>query len=92
MMCIIYVLGMRNEGWFDPWTLLLALKVKAASLGVIFVKGELVDFTTKDDKGIRDGQVIKKDVLDYAHVSDLVLRPIQRAQIIYHCNGYYSLW
>ena len=36
--------GLQNEGWFDPWLFLAALKTKAASLGVQFVKGEVVGF------------------------------------------------
>lgn len=35
--------GHRNEGWIDPMSLLSALKRKARSLGVDFVKDEVVD-------------------------------------------------
>ncbi|XP_077360213.1 FAD-dependent oxidoreductase domain-containing protein 1 isoform X2 [Festucalex cinctus] len=36
--------GLENEGWFDPWTLLCALKRKAISLGVIPCCGEVTAF------------------------------------------------
>ena len=32
---------MKNEGWFDPWLLLTALKKKAMSLGVRFLEAEV---------------------------------------------------
>lgn len=34
--------GYRNEGWFDPWTLLNAFKKKALSMGVHYIQGEVV--------------------------------------------------
>ncbi|KAG7165732.1 FAD-dependent oxidoreductase domain-containing protein 1-like 2 [Homarus americanus] len=33
------VLGVNNEGWFDPWSLLTALRRKALSLGATYVSG-----------------------------------------------------
>ena len=33
----------RNEGYFDPWALLQAMKTRAASLGVQYLAGEAVD-------------------------------------------------
>ena len=33
--------GYENEGWFDPWSLLCALKIKAMDLGVDYVHGEV---------------------------------------------------
>ncbi len=35
-------LGVRNEGWFDPWTLLSAFKRKAAEMGVAYLHGDVV--------------------------------------------------
>lgn len=40
--------GLENEGWFDPWCLLSALKKKAISLGVEYVSGEVVGFDFKE--------------------------------------------
>jgi FAD-dependent oxidoreductase domain-containing protein 1 len=34
-------LGVKNEGWFDPWQLLFAFKKSAGVLGVKFVTGEV---------------------------------------------------
>ncbi|KDO33569.1 hypothetical protein SPRG_01596 [Saprolegnia parasitica CBS 223.65] len=34
-------LGVRDEGWFDPWAYLTGLKRKCAHLGVEFIEGEL---------------------------------------------------
>ncbi|XP_005109016.1 FAD-dependent oxidoreductase domain-containing protein 1 [Aplysia californica] len=44
-------LGLEGEGWFDPWSLVRALKQKNISMGVKYVHGELTEFTfqTKED-------------------------------------------
>ena len=44
-LCII---GLANEGWFDPWLYLSALKIKCMSLGVKFTKGEVIGFDSED--------------------------------------------
>ncbi|CAH0389591.1 unnamed protein product [Bemisia tabaci] len=36
--------GLRNEGWFDPWTLLQAFKSKAMYYGAKFYEGEVIHF------------------------------------------------
>lgn len=36
--------GYENEGWFDPWSLLSALKIKCMELGVHFCHGEVYNF------------------------------------------------
>ncbi|UYV74391.1 FOXRED1 [Cordylochernes scorpioides] len=36
--------GIRNEGWFDPWSLLAALRQNAAYNGVDYVNAEVVGF------------------------------------------------
>jgi len=36
-------LGIQNEGWFDPFSLLQAFKRKARSLGVEYIEGEVID-------------------------------------------------
>ena len=33
--------GFENEGWFDPWALMAALRIKAQDLGVHFIPGEV---------------------------------------------------
>merc|ERR1719479_542087 len=37
--------GYENEGWFDPWALLTALKQKCHELGVHFLEGEVYNFS-----------------------------------------------
>lgn len=48
MLVLLCFLGLQNEGWFDPYLFLAALKLKCASLEVQFVQGEVNGFTTKD--------------------------------------------
>jgi sarcosine oxidase len=38
-------LGLSGEGWFDGWSLLRALRRKAASLGVVYLAGEVTGMT-----------------------------------------------
>ncbi|XP_013402283.1 FAD-dependent oxidoreductase domain-containing protein 1 [Lingula anatina] len=38
--------GLENEGWFDPWLLLDALRKRNRSLGVAYVQAEVVGFDT----------------------------------------------
>ncbi|KAF0760596.1 FAD-dependent oxidoreductase domain-containing protein 1-like isoform X1 [Aphis craccivora] len=45
-------LGTLNSGWFDPWSLLNALRNKAKSLGTYYVEGEVEDFGFKTDTSI----------------------------------------
>jgi FAD-dependent oxidoreductase domain-containing protein 1 len=39
--------GVQNEGWFDPWSLLIAMKGKAEWLGAKFLNAEFLDFNPK---------------------------------------------
>ncbi|KAK4015385.1 FAD-dependent oxidoreductase domain-containing protein [Daphnia magna] len=41
-------LGLENEGWFDPWSLLNGFRNKALEMGVEFVKAETVGFETQE--------------------------------------------
>lgn len=50
-------MGIRGEGWLDPYSLLQALRKKAADQGVSFVTGDVVGFSTK-------GGRIKEVLLD----------------------------
>ncbi|XP_047114857.1 FAD-dependent oxidoreductase domain-containing protein 1-like [Schistocerca piceifrons] len=36
--------GLENEGWFDPWSLLMAFKKKAISAGAEYVTAEAIGF------------------------------------------------
>lgn len=45
------VLGLENEGWFDPWSLLISLRRKAVSLGAQYIEGKItgLDYVVYDD-------------------------------------------
>lgn len=45
-------LGLEKEGWFDPWSLLCALKKKAIYLGAQYVNAEVKAFQYERDIGI----------------------------------------
>jgi FAD-dependent oxidoreductase domain-containing protein 1 len=47
-MSISFISGVDNEGWFDPWLLLSAFKMKALSLGVNLLSGTAVGFQTSN--------------------------------------------
>lgn len=44
-------LGVKHEGWFDPWSYLVAMKKKCVSLGVDILDGEVTNFDLSKDKG-----------------------------------------
>ncbi|XP_011689454.1 PREDICTED: FAD-dependent oxidoreductase domain-containing protein 1-like isoform X2 [Wasmannia auropunctata] len=44
-------LGLEKEGWFDPWSLLCALKKKASHLGAQYVNAEVKAFQYKNVSG-----------------------------------------
>lgn len=44
-------LGLEKEGWFDPWSLLCALKNKATHLGARYVNAEVKAFQYSDVPG-----------------------------------------
>lgn len=48
--------GEQNEGWFDPWSLLSALRAKSSSLGVTYLHGtvqDMVTSSTSHHQGVR---------------------------------------
>jgi glycine/D-amino acid oxidase-like deaminating enzyme len=44
--------GLRNEGFFDPWALVNAMKKRAISLGVTYMEAEVVGAQMSDDCNI----------------------------------------
>lgn len=44
-------LGLKNEGWFDPWSLLDALKKKSIRLGAVYADYELIGIEFEAWKG-----------------------------------------
>lgn len=70
--CILCA-GYQNEGWFDPWLLLAALRVKCLALDTKIVKGQLVDFVSSEIPGYFAGKITKRERLEHAIVSKLFL-------------------
>ena len=62
--------GLEDEGWFDPWSLLTALRSKAIHLGAEYVRGEVVGFryTNREVKELGGSERQMKD-LDGVEVS-----------------------
>ena len=48
--------GVRNEGWFDPWSLLSAFRKKSISMGVHYLHGELETIGTEEN-GVKNVEV-----------------------------------
>ncbi|KAG7155677.1 FAD-dependent oxidoreductase domain-containing protein 1-like 1 [Homarus americanus] len=51
------VLGLENEGWFDPWSLLFSLRRKAVSLGTQYVNGRVTGLESQ----ILDDAILETD-------------------------------
>lgn len=45
-------LGLENEGWFDPWSLLAGFKEKAVKLGANYVMAEANKFEFEENRSI----------------------------------------
>jgi len=77
--------GLENEGWFDPWLLLSALRNKSKSMGTEFLTGEVVGFRFKEEV-IRapDGLVRKVKKLDMVEIkhSDGKVYPMRFAAVV----------
>ncbi|XP_045117784.1 FAD-dependent oxidoreductase domain-containing protein 1-like [Portunus trituberculatus] len=44
------VLGTNNEGWFDPWSLLLGMRRKAESLGALYLPAKLTGLQYRQEE------------------------------------------
>lgn len=44
--------GLEKEGWFDPWSLLSALKSESLRLGAHFVTAEVIDFSHQEQPSL----------------------------------------
>ena len=66
----VFFSGLEDEGWFDPWSLLTALRSKAIHLGAEYVRGEVVGFryTNREVKELGGSERQMKD-LDGVEVS-----------------------
>lgn len=94
-------LGLKGEGWFDPYGLLQAFKRKARSLGVTYLKDEVVGFgrrgrkiasiTLKSGETISCGTVVNAagawagQVAQLAGV-DLPVFPRRRLVFVFGCQ------
>ena len=56
-MYLSFASGVHNEGWFDPWTFLLAFQKKVLSMGVHYLDGEVVGVTTGNNNVVSAVQV-----------------------------------
>lgn len=54
------ILGMKNQGWFDPWSYLVAMKKKCVSLGVDVIEGEVTSFDLTSENAIERVHIDKK--------------------------------
>lgn len=62
-------LGLEKEGWFDPWSLLCALKKKALYLGAQYISAEVKAFQYKTMHGTLDSNMDPYKKLDNVVVS-----------------------
>uniref|UniRef100_A0ACB8EYB3 FAD-dependent oxidoreductase domain-containing protein 1 n=1 Tax=Sphaerodactylus townsendi TaxID=933632 RepID=A0ACB8EYB3_9SAUR len=64
--------GLENEGWFDPWTLLNALRNKAMSMGVFQSVGEVTSFQCRSNEMVTaDGEIVDFPRIMVANVPKL---------------------
>ncbi|KAL6432438.1 hypothetical protein ACFW04_006788 [Cataglyphis niger] len=62
-------LGLEKEGWFDPWSLLCALKNKASHLGAQYINAEVKAFQYSTIPGCYD-----KDMNPVKRLSNVVIK------------------
>ena len=67
------VLGLENEGWFDPWSLLRALRAKAINLGAVYVPGEVVGFRYRNNALNYNDFVKDLDMLEVSAVLTVII-------------------
>ncbi|XP_078044332.1 FAD-dependent oxidoreductase domain-containing protein 1 [Augochlora pura] len=56
-------LGLEKEGWFDPWTLLCALKKKSIYQGVQYICAEAIGFKYVEQEDYIDDKKLEKLVI-----------------------------
>ena len=74
-------LGIENEGWFDPWSFLSALRKKNQSLGVEYVQASILAFpeVVEDDGFLR---VLSASIGDSAYPSPTPISTIYAKDFI----------
>ncbi len=94
-------LGTRNEGWIDPFSLLMAFKHRARASGVTYLTGEVVAITRSgrrvtgvrlgDGHGIAAGCLVNAagpravEVANLAGIDDCPVRPRKRLVFTFEC-------
>ncbi|MEM7353222.1 MAG: FAD-binding oxidoreductase [Acidobacteriota bacterium] len=95
-------LGLRDEGWIDPYSLLMAFKRKAESLGVVYLQQEVVALPRRGARvtgvQLRDGaRLACGSVVDaagpgaakvaaLAGIEDCPVRPRKRLVFTFECR------
>lgn len=84
--------GYENEGWFDPWSLLSALKIKNMDLGVTFIHGEVYNMAHKtitdrifrdDEEAIDEKLRLKNQLIEvHVHLPDGDVFPINAPRFV----------
>uniref|UniRef100_A0AAY4AHE6 FAD-dependent oxidoreductase domain-containing protein 1 n=1 Tax=Denticeps clupeoides TaxID=299321 RepID=A0AAY4AHE6_9TELE len=78
--------GLENEGWFDPWTLLNALRRKAISMGVHQCFGEVTGFKSSSHKvETGDGDLLRLKRITHVNVqmpNSLEKQPVECAIVV----------
>ncbi|XP_055063824.2 FAD-dependent oxidoreductase domain-containing protein 1 [Misgurnus anguillicaudatus] len=78
--------GLENEGWFDPWSLLNALRRKTMSMGVYQCFGEVTGFRCSVSTAeTTDGELLNIKRIKYADVrmpNSLEYQPVECAVVV----------
>lgn len=78
--------GLENEGWFDPWSLLNALRRKTMSMGVYQCFGEVTGFRCSISTAeTTDGELLNVRRIKYADVrmpNSLEYQPVECAVVV----------
>lgn len=86
--------GVQNEGWFDPWALLLAMKTKAETLGTRYLHADVLDFNlnSKVNTGYVDDSGYDIETCNYVIVRepDGTVRQLEFAIGIIACGAFSS--
>lgn len=80
------ILGIKNQGWFDPWALLNAMKRKSVALGVDVLKGEVKHF---DLGGQNQIEQVHIEVKESPNCDDLRYNTV-RAGVVVNAAGCWS--
>lgn len=95
-------LGLTNEGWFDPYSLLMALQRKARSLGAQYRSDEAIGIVMQEKRtrGVRlaNGETLwfdyvvnaagprAEEIATMAGIADLPVRPRKRFVYTFQCR------